>query len=83
VTQSQVLHVARGRTETALAANSAVFNVGVTVGALLGGALPPLTGIRATFLAGGLLTAVALVMPSRPESVVSRATVDAPETGIP
>ncbi|WP_406129515.1 GNAT family N-acetyltransferase [Streptomyces canus] len=61
-TQSQVLHVAPGRTETALAANSAAFNVGVAVGALLGGALLPLTGTRGTLLAGGLLTAVALVM---------------------
>lgn len=81
-TQSQVLHVAPGRTETALAANSAAFNVGVAVGALLGGALLPLAGIRGTFLVGGLLTAVALVMLSWPESVVSRATVDAPEPGI-
>ncbi|WP_328636355.1 MFS transporter [Streptomyces canus] len=81
-TQSQVLRVAPGRTETALAANSAAFNVGVAVGALLGGALLPLTGIRGTFLAGGLLTAVALVVLSRPESVVSRAAVDAPEPNI-
>lgn len=50
--------------------NSATFNVGVAVGALLGGALLPLTGTRGTLLAGGLLTAVALVMLSRPESVV-------------
>ncbi|WP_435807723.1 MFS transporter [Streptomyces canus] len=81
-TQSQVLHVAPGRTETALAAPSAAFNVGVAVGALLGGALLPLTGIRGTFLACGLLTAVARVVLSWPESVVSRAAVDAPGTGI-
>ena len=38
-TQNQVLRVAPGRTETALAANSAAFNVGIAAGALLGGAL--------------------------------------------
>jgi predicted MFS family arabinose efflux permease len=81
-TQSQVLQVAPGRTETALAANSAAFNVGVAVGALFGGALLPLTGVRGTFLAGGLMTAVALVVLSWPESVVSRAAVDAPEPGV-
>ncbi|MFJ4935241.1 MFS transporter [Streptomyces pseudovenezuelae] len=81
-TQSQVLRVAPGRTETALAANSAAFNVGVAAGALLGGALLPLTGVRGTFLAGGLLTAVALVVSSRPRQDASPATVDVPEPGV-
>ncbi|MEU3342683.1 MFS transporter [Streptomyces sp. NPDC006668] len=61
-TQSQVLRVAPGRTETALAANSAAFNVGVAAGALLGGGLLPLVGLRGTFLAGALLTAGALTV---------------------
>ncbi|MFD5408064.1 MFS transporter [Streptomyces griseorubiginosus] len=80
-TQSQVLLVAPGRTETALAANSAAFNVGVAAGALLGGVLLPLTGTRGTFLAGGLITAVALAVLCRPATVVTRAAVKAPETG--
>jgi DHA1 family inner membrane transport protein len=80
-TQSQVLLVAPGRTETALAANSAAFNVGVAAGALLGGALLPLTGTRGTFLAGGLLTAVALVVLCRPAAVVTRAAVKESEAG--
>lgn len=61
-TQSQVLRVAPGRTETALAANSAAFNVGVAAGALLGGGLLPLVGLRGTCLAGALLTAGALTV---------------------
>jgi DHA1 family inner membrane transport protein len=59
-TQSQVLRVAPGRTETALAANSAAYNVGIAAGALLGGALLPAVGVRGTFLVGGLLTVGAL-----------------------
>jgi DHA1 family inner membrane transport protein len=65
-TQTQVLKVAPGRTETALAANSAAFNVGIASGALLGGALLPAVGVRGTFLAGGLLTVAALVVVSWP-----------------
>lgn len=65
-TQTQVLRVAPGRTETALAANSAAFNVGIASGALLGGALLPAVGVRGTFLAGGLLTVAALVVVSWP-----------------
>ena len=71
-TQSQVLHVAPGRTETALAANSAAFNVGVAAGALLGGGLLPLTGTRGAFLAGGLLTVGALVVLVWPFAAVPR-----------
>jgi DHA1 family inner membrane transport protein len=66
-TQSQVLRFAPGRTETALAANSAAFNVGVAAGALIGGALLPLVGRRGGFLVGGLLTAGALTVLSRPD----------------
>lgn len=66
-TQSQVLRVAPSRTETALAANSAAFNVGVAAGALLGGALLSAVGVRGTFLVGGLLTVGALVVVTWPE----------------
>ncbi|MEU4546816.1 MFS transporter [Nonomuraea dietziae] len=61
-TQNQVLRVAPGRTEIALAANSAAFNVGVAAGALTGGVVLPLMGVRSAFLAGGLLTAGALAL---------------------
>jgi len=61
-TQSQVLRVAPGRTETALAANSAAFNVGVAAGALTGGALLSVVGVRGTFLVGGVLTLAALAV---------------------
>ncbi|WP_128374698.1 MFS transporter [Streptomyces cavernae] len=60
--QSQVLRVAPGRTEVALAANSAAFNVGVAAGSLLGGALLPVVDVRGTFLVGGLLTVGALAV---------------------
>ncbi|MFE6360482.1 MFS transporter [Streptomyces sp. NPDC057806] len=63
--QSQVLQVAPGRTESALAANSVAFNAGVAVGALLGGGLFTAVGVRGTFLAGGLLTAGALAVLAR------------------
>ncbi|WP_079052470.1 MFS transporter [Streptomyces regalis] len=64
--QSRVLQVAPGRTETALAANSASYNVGIAAGALLGGVLLPVVGVRGTFLAGGLLTVGALAVLVRP-----------------
>ncbi|WP_331766453.1 MFS transporter [Embleya sp. NBC_00896] len=60
--QNQVLRVAPGRTEMALAANSAAFNLGVAAGALLGGLLLPVVGVRGTFLVGGLLTVAALAV---------------------
>ncbi|MFD7551689.1 MFS transporter [Streptomyces sp. NPDC059816] len=58
-TQNQMLRFAPGRTEIALAANSGAYNAGVAAGALLGGLILPSLGIRAAFLVGGLLTAVA------------------------
>ncbi|WP_345652144.1 MFS transporter [Streptomyces siamensis] len=61
-TQSQVLRYAPGRTELALAANSAAFNAGVAAGALAGGALLPHVGVRGTFLVGGVLTLLALTV---------------------
>ncbi|WP_327667837.1 MFS transporter [Streptomyces sp. NBC_00485] len=75
-TQSQVLRVAPGRTESALAANSAAFNAGVAAGALLGGALLPLTGARGTFLAGGMLTVGALAVLTWPEDKPVRAVAE-------
>ncbi|MEV6945009.1 MFS transporter [Streptomyces sp. NPDC051172] len=77
-TQSQVLRVAPGRTESALAANSAAYNVGVAVGSLLGGALLPVVGVRGAFLAGGLLTAGALTLLVRPQPRASSAAVRTP-----
>ncbi|MBC2908095.1 MFS transporter [Streptomyces cupreus] len=63
--QSQVLLVAPGRTESALAANSVAFNAGVAIGALVGGGLFTAVGVRGTFLVGGMLTAGALAVLSR------------------
>ncbi|MGQ4516095.1 MFS transporter [Streptomyces sp. DW26H14] len=60
--QALVLRVAPGRTETAVAANSAAFNTGVALGALTGGLILPLVSVRGTFLAGAVCTAVALVL---------------------
>ncbi|QCX80935.1 Sugar efflux transporter B [Streptomyces sp. YIM 121038] len=61
-TQNQVMYVAPGRTETAVAANSAAFNAGVAAGALAGGLLLPVVGVRGTFLVGGLMTLAALAL---------------------
>ncbi|MFD7922216.1 MFS transporter [Streptomyces sp. NPDC059740] len=61
-TQNRVLRVAPGRTEMALAGNSAAFNLGVAAGALLGGLVLPLVHLRGTFLVGGLLTLAALAL---------------------
>jgi DHA1 family inner membrane transport protein len=59
-TQSLVLRHAPGRTELALAANSAAFNAGVALGASTGGLLLPLVGVDGAFLVGGVGTVVAL-----------------------
>jgi predicted MFS family arabinose efflux permease len=61
-TQSQVMHFAPGRTETAIAANGAAYNSGVAAGALAGGLLLPLIGVRGTFMVGGLMTVAALLL---------------------
>jgi len=60
-TQVRVLRLAPGRTEIALAANSAAFNVGVALGALVGGLVLYALDVRGTFLIGGLLTIAAMV----------------------
>lgn len=57
--QNAMLHCAPGRTDIALAANSGCYNAGIAAGAALGGLILPPAGIRAVFLAGGLLTAAA------------------------
>ncbi|MGI5451827.1 MFS transporter [Streptomyces sp. CA-249302] len=76
--QSQVLRLAPGRTETALAANSMAFNVGVAAGALLGGGLLPVVGVRGTFLVGGLLTVGALAVLTWPEARVPASVAESP-----
>ncbi|MEV0280490.1 MFS transporter [Streptomyces sp. NPDC050610] len=58
--QARVLQSAPGRTEIALAANSGAYNAGVALGALLGGVLLPLVGVRGTFLVGAVFSAAAL-----------------------
>ncbi|MEU9338935.1 MFS transporter [Streptomyces sp. NPDC048290] len=55
-TQNTMLRSAPGRTDLALAANSGAYNAGIAAGAALGGLILTLAGVRATFLAGGLLT---------------------------
>jgi DHA1 family inner membrane transport protein len=61
-TQHRILQVAPGSTELASAWNGAAFNVGIAGGALVGGLLLPAYGVRATALAGGLLTGAALLV---------------------
>ncbi|MFE4369530.1 MFS transporter [Streptomyces sp. NPDC056835] len=61
-TQSQVMHFAPGRTETAIAANGAAYNSGVAAGAFAGGLLLSHLGVRGVFLVGGLMTVAALLV---------------------
>jgi predicted MFS family arabinose efflux permease len=61
-TQNRLMQVAPGSTEMASAWNGAAFNVGIGGGALLGGVLLPTLGVRATALAGGLLTAASVLV---------------------
>ncbi|MEU4241034.1 MFS transporter [Actinoplanes sp. NPDC026619] len=60
--QSRVLQVAPGSTDNASAVFSAMFNVGIASGALIGGLLLPHTGVRSTFLTAGALTFAALLI---------------------
>ncbi|MFE7352778.1 MFS transporter [Streptomyces sp. NPDC057543] len=55
-TQNEMLRCAPGRTDIALAANSAAYNAGIAAGAALGALVLPLAGVRGAFLVGGLLT---------------------------
>ncbi|MEH0841106.1 MFS transporter [Micromonospora sp. CPCC 205711] len=61
-TQARILVVAPGRTELGFAANSATFNVGVALGALVGGLALPTVGARGSFALGGLVTVAALLV---------------------
>ena len=60
--QNRIMQVAPGSTEIASAANGAAFNLGIAGGALIGGVLLPLVGVRATPLAGALLTGAGLAV---------------------
>ena len=58
----RILQVAPGSSDTASAAISTSFNVGISGGALFGGVLLPVTGVASTALAGAVLTAAALAV---------------------
>ncbi|GAA3924680.1 MFS transporter [Actinomadura viridis] len=60
--QARVLETAPGNTDVASAWASAAFNVGIAGGALGGGLLLPVYGVRATALAGALAVAAAAVL---------------------
>jgi predicted MFS family arabinose efflux permease len=72
-TQHAMLHCAPGRTDLAFAANSGAYNVGIAAGAALGGLILPYAGVRAAFLAGGVLAVAACVvlLPGRPRPAES------------
>jgi DHA1 family inner membrane transport protein len=58
--QNRIMQVAPGSTEMASAGNSAGFNVGIGGGALIGGVLLPVYGVRSTALVGAVLAAAGL-----------------------
>jgi MFS transporter, DHA1 family, inner membrane transport protein len=58
----QVLQVAPGRTDVGSAGFSAVFNVSVAAGALIGAVLLPAFGVRSTALAAAVMVAGAAVL---------------------
>ncbi|PRX97125.1 MFS transporter [Allonocardiopsis opalescens] len=60
--QVRVLDVAPGSADLASAGTSSAFNLGIGLGALLGGLLLPALGVRSTALVGGLLVAAALAV---------------------
>ncbi|WP_230859461.1 MFS transporter [Actinoplanes aureus] len=60
--QSRVLVVAPGSTDLASATLSAVYNLGIAAGALLGGVLLPHAGLRGVYLTGGLVLIAALAV---------------------
>ncbi|WP_245641056.1 MFS transporter [Streptomyces megasporus] len=61
--QSRILQVAPGSTEIASAVGSAVFNVGIAGGSLLGGLLlPTALGVEGAVLVGGVLAVGALAV---------------------
>ncbi|XTZ16589.1 MFS transporter [Micromonospora echinospora] len=61
-TQARILVVAPGRTEIGFAANSAAFNVGIAVGAAVGGLVLAPLGARGVFGIGALVTVAALAV---------------------
>lgn len=77
--QSRIMEVAPGSTELASAANSAIFNLGIASGALLGGALLAHLGVRSIALAGGLVTAIALAV-ALAEAPLSRLLIRAADS---
>jgi DHA1 family inner membrane transport protein len=60
--QVQVMTVAPGSTDVASAGSSAMFNVGIAGGALLGGVVVSGAGVRWVALTGGLVSVVAVVV---------------------
>ncbi|MFI0350338.1 MFS transporter [Actinomadura sp. 9N407] len=60
--QARVLETAPGNTDIASAWASAAFNVGIAGGALTGGLLLPLYGVRSTALAGALAAGAAAAL---------------------
>lgn len=58
---TRVLEVAPGSADLASSGASVAVNVGITVGALLGSVLLPVSGVRTTALAGGVLGLAAFV----------------------
>ncbi|WP_141583643.1 MFS transporter [Actinomadura sp. WMMA1423] len=69
--QARVMESAPGDTDVASAWTSAAFNVGIAGGALFGGVLLPVTGVRGTALAGAAVagTALAVIAADRPARV--------------
>jgi predicted MFS family arabinose efflux permease len=55
----RVLQVAPGSTDVAAAGSSAAFNVGITVGAFVGGVVLDHAGLAAIALAGSVISVVA------------------------
>jgi predicted MFS family arabinose efflux permease len=82
VTQARILVVAPGRTELGFAANSAAFNVGIAVGALVGGLVLTPLGVRGAFGLGALVTFVALAVVLA-EPLLTRRRAAAPPTPAP
>ena len=61
-TQGRIMHVAPRGTDTASAANSAAFNLGIAAGGACGGVVLALASVRSTFLLGTVISAVATVL---------------------
>src|SRR5699024_196468 len=61
-TQGRIMHVAPAGTDTASAANSAAFNLGIAAGGALGGVVLELGSVRQTFVVGTIISALASVV---------------------